>query len=569
VPVATSRRGVGLLHILCLLAVLPISPRHAVAAWGQRAMVAAEHRLASQAGVQILQQGGNAVDAAVATSLAVCITNPSSCGIGGGGFMLIYLARERRALALDYRETAPGSATPDMYIRDGKADPELSLRGGLAVAIPGEIAGLEAAQRRYGKLSLPHVMQPAIRLARDGFPIEAHLAKEIERNVQALRAQPQLARLFLHDDGTPRRVGEVLRRPDLATTLETIARQGSRAFYHGDIADRIVAAVRAAGGNLTNADLAQYRPVWRRPLRGTYKGYEIITMPPPSSGGGALLEVLGILRDDRLRPLGHSTAAHTHLVAEAMTHAFADRAQYYGDPDFTPVPIDALLSPANFRSLRSRIAADATLDRRSYGSASEVHYDAAADHGTSHLSVVDSEGNAVACTTTINTGFGSMVVAGDTGILLNNEMDDFSAQPGQPNAYGLVGAAANSIAPRKRPLSSMTPTIVTKDNTVILTLGGSGGPLIISGTLQVLLNVLEFDHTATDAVAAPRVHDQWMPPALIVEPGIDAETRATLASYGHPVKEVPAMAAIQAIRVYPGIIEGASDRRKGGEAAGW
>ena len=541
----------------------------AQAAWSPRGMVAADHRLASAAGVEILKAGGNAVDAAVATALAVCVANPSSCGLGGGGFMLIYNARAHRAVALDYRETAPAAASRDMFVRDGKAIPELSLRGGLAVAVPGEIAGLAAALRRYGKLSWRQVMQPAIRLAREGFPIEPHLADQIEHETDALRGEPELARTFLHKDGSPLRAGETLRRPQLASTLEKIARRGPAVFYHGEIAEKIVAAVRSRGGVMSGADLAGYRPTWRQPLRGSYKGHEIITMPPPSSGGGVLLEVLGILRDDVLPGLGHNSAAYAHLVAEAMTHAFADRAQFYGDPDFASVPLDVLLSPANVRGLRARIATEATLDRRAYGSAAPARQAAASDHGTSHLSVVDAEGNAVACTRTINTGFGAMVMAGDTGILLNNEMDDFSAQPGASNAYGLIGAEANAVASRKRPLSSMTPTIVTKDNKVVLSLGGSGGPFIISGTLQVLLDVVDFDFPATEAVAAPRVHDQWMPPFLGVEPGIAADVREALAAYGHPVKEVAAMAAIQAIRVYPNTLEGASDSRKGGEAVGW
>lgn len=544
-------------------------PAAAGAAWSEQGMVASEHRLASAAGVSILKQGGNAVDAAVATALAVCVTNPSSCGIGGGGFMVIYDARARRALTLDYRETAPAAATRDMFVRDGKAVPELSLRGGLAVAVPGEIAGLATALRRLGKLSWREVMRPAIALARDGFAIEAHLAKEIERNAESMRRVPQLAATYFHADGTPLRAGEILRRPQLADSLEDIAQSGPAAFYRGAIAQQIVAAVGAAGGVLTLADLAEYRPVWRQPLRGSYKGHDVITMPPPSSGGGVLLQTLGILRDDVLGNLERNSAAHTHLVAEAMTHAFADRARVYGDPDFVKVPLDDLLSPSNLRFLRSRISANGVLDRSEYGSRLGAAPVAVSDHGTSHLSVIDAQGNAVACTTTINTGFGSMVVAGDTGILLNNEMDDFSAQPGVPNTYGLIGAEANAIAPRKRPLSSMTPTIVTKDDRVVLTLGGSGGPLIISGTLQVLQDVVDFNLSAGDAVAAARVHDQWMPPTLSVEPGIQTRVREDLASYGHTVKEVPAMAAIQAIRAYAQLLEGAADGRKGGEAVGW
>ncbi|HXQ20718.1 MAG TPA: gamma-glutamyltransferase [Candidatus Acidoferrales bacterium] len=532
-------------------------------------MVASDQVLASQAGVDMLQRGGNAVDAAVATALAVGVVSPSSCGIGGGGFMLIYLARQHRALALDYREVAPAAASRDMFVRDGQVVPELSQRGGLAVAVPGEVAGLTTALHRYGRLALATVLEPAIRYARDGFTVTPHLAEEIERNRDALQAQPALARIFLHADGTALAAGETVRQPQLAVTLEQIATAGPEAFYRGAIATEIARAVQAAGGIVTEADLAAYRPVWRRPLQGRYRGAEVITMPPPSSGGGVLLEILGMLQRDDLRVLGHDSPTYMHLLAEAMQHAFADRAQYYGDPDFVEVPLARLLSSTNTAALRARIRASMTLDHDAYGSAGASGVTAARDGGTSHLSVMDADGNAVACTTTINTGFGSKVVVGDTGVILNNEMDDFSAQASAPNVYGLIGAAANAIAPRKRPLSSMTPTIVTRGGEPILALGGSGGPLIISATLQVLLNVLDFGLDATAAVAAPRIHDQWVPPVLAVEPGVPDLARAALARYGYSVKEVPAMAAVQVVRQDAGIFEGAADPRKGGEAVGW
>jgi len=554
--------------LVLLAAVLAIASRPAAAAWAPHGMVASEHALASQAGVEVLKHGGNAVDAAVATAFAVCVVSPSSCGIGGGGFMLVYLARERRALALDYREVAPGAASHDMFVRDGKVVPELSLRGGLAVAVPGEVAGLSAALQRHGTLPLATVMQPAIRLARDGFPVGAHLAKEIAQNLAGLRANPALARTFLHADGTALVAGETLHQPELATTLQRIAHRGPRAFYQGDIAARIVRSDRAAGGVLTESDLATYRPRWRAPLQATYDGDAVYAMPPPSSAG-ILLEVLGMLRGDDVRALGRESPAYLHLLAEAMKHAFADRAQLYGDPDAVAVPLQRLLSPENAAALRQRIEATRTLAQNTYGSSALGAAAAASDHGTSHLSVMDANGNAVACTTTINTGFGSMVVAEGTGIILNNQMDDFATQPGVPNVYGLVGAEANAVAPYKRPLSSMAPIIVTHAAAPVLAVGGSGGPLILSGTLQVLLNVLDFGLDATAAVAAPRIHDQWVPPVLAVEPGVPARAREVLASYGHTVKEVPIMGAIQAVRRDAGVFEGAADPRKGGEAVGW
>jgi len=551
--------GVG-----CLCTAVP-----ALAAWSAHGMVASEHRLASHAGVEILRRGGNAIDAAVATALAVCVVNPASCGIGGGGFMLIYLGPSHRAAALDYRETAPAGASRDMFVRDGKAVPELSRRGGLAVAVPGEVAGLYAALRRYGTRSLAVVLEPAIGYARDGFAIEDHLAGEIAQNVDALRASPELAGTFLHADGSPLHTGDILRQPALARTLERIAAEGPTAFYHGSIAASVADSVDAAGGVLSLADLAGYKPRWRQPLYGAHGTDTVITMPPPSSGGGVLLEMLGILASDDLPALGWNSPTYAHLLAEAMQHAFADRAEYYGDPDFVPMPMPQLLAPANVGALRARISAARTLDPSTYGSRLATGDAVVADHGTSHLSVMDVAGNAVACTTTINTAFGSMVVAGDTGVVLNNEMDDFSAQLGVPNVYGLIGNDANAVAPHKRPLSSMTPTIVTRAGTPILTLGGSGGPLIISGTVEVALNVLDFGMDATAAVAAPRLHDQWAPAVVAVEPGVAAPTQQALARYGHVVKEVPTMGAIQAVRRQNGRFEGAADPRKGGTAEGW
>jgi gamma-glutamyltranspeptidase / glutathione hydrolase len=545
-----------------------LSPASAHAAWGTHGMVASEHRLASQAGVEMLQRGGNVVDAAVATSFVLGVVNPSSCGIGGGGFMLMYRAHDRHAVALDYRETAPAAAARDMFVRDGHAVAELSRHGGLAVAVPGEVAGLAAALHRYGTLPLAAVLEPAIRYARDGFAIEAHLATEIAQTREALRANPLLARNFLHGDGSAMQAGETVRQPELARTLEDLATDGPAVFYRGAIAEQIARSVQTAGGVLTPADLAEFHPTWRRPLAGGYHGYHVLSMPPPSSGGGVLLEILGMLRHDDLRALGPESPTYLHLLAEAMQHAFADRAAFYGDSDFVSVPIPALLAPANTAALRARISAARTFDPQAYGTVIAAAR-AAGDHGTSHFSVLDAHGNAVACTTTINTAFGSTVVAGDTGIILNNEMDDFSAQPGVPNVYGLVGSDANAVAPRKRPLSSMTPAIVTRHGRSVAALGGSGGPLIITGTLQVLLNILDFDFDATAAVAAPRVHDQWTPAVLAVEPGIPALTRAALARYGYTVKEVPAMAAIQAVYAHGGRLEGAADPRKGGEAAGW
>ncbi|MBI1815318.1 MAG: gamma-glutamyltransferase [Deltaproteobacteria bacterium] len=551
---------------LCVCAVGISLVFHGVAAaeLATHGMVVSEHALASAAGVEILQKGGNAIDAAAATALAVGVTNPTSCGIGGGGFLLAYFPGTQRAVALDYRERAPAAATREMFIRDGKADPALSRSGGLAIAVPGEVAGLTHAVRRYGRLPFATVIAPAVRLARDGFPIGAHLAESIAHNRDVIQTFPALAAVLLHPDGSPRAAGEPLKQPALAHTLENIAEQGPDAFYRGAVAADIVDATRTAGGILTVEDLAQYRPTARTPLRGGYRGHEVLTMPPPSSGGGVLLEILNIIARDDLVALGHNSPTTLHLLVEAMKHAFADRAEVYGDPDFVSVPLPRLLSLRYATAVRDSISTRTTFDRDFYGAAEPSR-----DAGTSHLSVIDADGNAVAVTTTVNTAFGSMVLAPQSGVILNNEMDDFAAQPGVPNVFGLIGAAANAVAPHKRPLSSMTPTIVLDHNRAMLIAGGSGGPVIITATLQTLLNVVDFDFDVNAAVAASRVHDQWVPEVLAVEPGIDVMTRTALERLGHHVREVPNLAAVQAVRVTAGGYTGAADPRKGGAAQGW
>jgi len=549
--------------LLALFLVGGSEPVAAVVA--ERGMVSSDHILASQAGIAMLQRGGNAVDAAVATSLAVGVVNPTSCGIGGGGFMLVFNRRSETVTALDYREVAPAAATKDMFIRDGHAVPELSLAGGLAVAVPGEVAGLITALRRFGTLPFEVVAQPAIAYARDGFPIGPHLAQAIARTLERIRQRPDLAAILLRPDGSAPAEGDILRQPDLARTLEAIARSGREAFYSGSAATAIVDSVRDAGGIMTRADLAAYRPAWRVPLRGDFHGYDVYSMPPPSSGGGVVIEALNILRDDDLAVLEQNSPTYLHLLAGALQFGFADRAAYYGDPDFVTVPMPMLLSRTRARRQREALSAATTFSPTYFGSVA-----GAPDAGTSHLSVIDRWGNAVACTTTINTTFGSLLVAKGTGIILNNEMDDFAAQPGGRNVFGLVGSEANSIAPRKRPLSSMTPTIVLRKGQAVAALGGSGGPLITTATLQVLLNALVFGQDATASVTTPRVHHQWVPPVMLVEPGIDTGTRGALERVGQQVKEFADIGAVQLVLHRPdGQLDGAADPRKGGQAAGW
>ncbi len=524
---------------------------------GHLGAVAAEHPRAAAIGLAMLERGGNAVDAAIATAYAVCVLNASSCGIGGGGFMLVNQP-DGSVSALDYRETAPALAHRDLFVRDGQVVPDLSRRGGLAVAVPGEVAGLEAAREHFARLPREVLMEPAITLARDGFPLGPHLAKEIAQNLTALRAAPALAAIFLDAAGNPRPEGDVIRLPALAATLERVARDGADGFYRGPVAEEIGFAVRDAGGILSATDLAGYRPHWRHPLRGTYRGFEIFTMPPPSSGG-VIIEILNILSGDDLAALGPTNPAYYHLLAEAMGNGFADRARWYGDPQFTQVPIDRLTSPEYGAMLRARIQPDTTLPQDRYGTTP--------DAGTTHLSVLDADGMAVACTTTINTGFGAMLVAGNTGVILNNEMDDFSVAPGVPNTFGLIGGEANAVAGGKRPLSSMTPLIARADGRARVVIGGSGGPLIISATLQTLLGILDFGLDPAAAVAAPRIHQQWAPPSLITETDLDPATAAYLTARGHVLRRFPFGGAVQVVVARDGTLIAAADQRKQGGAA--
>jgi len=529
--------------------------------------VATEHPMATEIGLDMLRRGGNAVDAAIATAYAVCVLNASSCGIGGGGFMLIHTA-QGRVYALDYRETAPGLAHRDLYRRNGEVLGDLSKRGALAVAVPGEVAGLEAARQRFARLSRPVLMAPAITLARDGFPVGAHLANEIAGNLGGIRETPELAAIFLHSNGSPLRAGELVRLPALAATLERIAREGSSGFYRGPVAAAIVSAVRRRGGILAAGDLAGYRPLWRVPLETSYRGLTIFTMPPPSSGG-VLLEILHVLGPDDLAALGRGSPEYLHLLAEAMAEGFSDRARWYGDPAFASVPLTRLLSPAYGRELRKRIRPDATLPAERPGTP--------LDHGTTHLSVIDAEGNAVGCTTTINTAFGAMVVGGESGVLLNNEMDDFAIAPGVPNAFGLIGEEANAVAPGKRPLSSMAPVIARTSDpgrggraappARLLVAGGSGGPLILSATLQTLIGLIDFRLEPAVAVAAPRIHDQWAPPVVAAEAGIDPAVLDELRRRGHTVVPLPFAGAVQVAVRRDGELQAAADPRKGGAGA--
>ncbi len=504
----------------------------------------------------MLEAGGSAVDAAIAAAAAVCVVHPSSCGLGGGGFALVHTA-DGRDVALDYRETAPAGATPELYRTNGRPDPTKLRHGGLAIGVPGEAAGLVMLHRRFGRLPLARVLEPAARLARDGFLLgdAPHLAREIERSRALLAADPGLRAVFLGPDGAVPGPSFRVVQPDLARTMETLGVEGDDPFYRGSIAAAIVDATRARGGVLAAADLAAYRPLWREPLRGTFRGRRIVTFPPPGSGG-ILLEVLGMLANDDLPALGAGSATALHLLAGAMAQGFADRARWYGDPAFTEVPLDTLLDPERLARVRSTL---------SVRSPPRPEAAAAADAGTAHVSVVDAEGNAVAITTTINTGFGAGVLATRTGIVLNNELDDFALEPGLANVYGLVGGEANALRPGKRPQSSMSPTIVLRGRRPELVVGGSGGPFIISGTLQAILGVTAFGLDVRRAIDAPRIHHQGVPPILLVEPGVDPDARRMLERAGHRLKVIPGIGTVAAVGLDArGLPAGAGDARKDG-----
>jgi gamma-glutamyltranspeptidase/glutathione hydrolase len=530
-------------------------------------MVASQEAQATRIGVDVLRRGGNAVDAAVAVGFALAVTLPRAGNLGGGGFMLVHLAARNETVAIDYRETAPAAATPTMFLGpDGEPDPKLSRNSGLGAGVPGTVAGLAEAHRRYGsgRLSLAELIAPAIRLAREGIAVEADLADSLPVIAPRLAHFPSSARIFLRPDGTPLRPGDRLVQEDLARTLEAIAQQGPAGFYEGATASRIAAALAAHGGIMTPEDLRAYRPVIREAVRGRYRGYEVASMPPPSSGGVHLIQLLNLLEPFALGQRGHNSADTIHLMVEAMKLAYADRAQFLGDPDSVQVPVRGLTSRAYADSLRALID-----PARARPSADIRAGDPAPHEGeqTTHFSVVDREGNAVSNTYTLNFSYGLGLVAEGTGVLLNNEMDDFAARAGAVNAFGLVQGAANLPGPGKRPLSSMTPTILFRDGKVAMVTGSPGGSRIITITLQTILNVIDHGMNIAQAVIAPRVHHQWLPDAIDVEEGLSVDTLALLAARGHRIVPRGTFGNVNAIVAVPGGWAGAADTRQRGTLA--
>jgi len=542
----------------------------------KKGMVVSANPLASEAGISMLRKGGNAVDAAVATAMAISVVEPFSAGIGGGGFLLMS-SSTGEIKALDFRERAPLKATKNMYLdAQGKVRPNLSVNGYLAVATPGTVAGLYEVHHRYGKLPWQEVMKPAIALAQDGFVISPAVTwRSIQvfgPRKQALLDNPAARQIFTHD-GELYQPGERLVQRDLARTLQEISKN-PQSFYTGNIAQAIATDMAKNGGLITLDDLKAYKPIWRTPICGNFRTFKVCSMPPPSSGGVHLLQILNIIGDTDLKSLGWHSADALHLMVEAMKIAFADRSEYLGDPDFVKVPVQQLLSPAYTKKRRAEIsmnrARPSTEVKPGLGQSSPL-LKSKESLETTHLNVVDEQRNAVSLTFTVNYGFGSGVVVPGIGMLLNDEMDDFAAAPGVPNVFGLVGGEANAIAPRKTPLSSMTPTIVSENGRLRLATGAPGGSTIITQVLQIVLNVLEYKMNAGEAVSVPRIHHQWLPDELRVEPfALDAATVQDLQRRGHKLKEQSPWGNGNAIVVTPdGTLEGAADPRGEGSPRGF
>jgi gamma-glutamyltranspeptidase/glutathione hydrolase len=533
-------------------------------------MVVAQEGRAAEIGVDVLRRGGNAIDAAVATAFALAVTYPSAGNLGGGGYMLIHLAGGRRDVAIDYRETAPAAITRAIFLdENGKADPQKSRDSALGIGVPGTVAGLALAEARYGsgKFRLADMIAPAIALARDGMVLSATDADATQGETRRLARWPSSAKIFLKRDGQPLAADDRLVQGDLADTLAAIAARGPRAFYEGAVAEKLVAGVRAAGGIMTLDDLKNYQPLLHAPVRSRYRGYEIVSMPPSSSGGVVLIEMLNILEGYRLGALGQDSAERLHLMAEAMQRAYADRAAFLGDPATVTAPLTRLMSKRYAGGLRRTIDPDratpAEVIRAGVAGARE-------GENTTHFSVIDRFGNAVANTYTLNFSYGLGLVAEGTGVLLNNELDDFAAAPGAPNAYGLTGGNANAPGPGKRPLSSMTPTIVLKGGRPFLVTGSPGGSRIITAVLQVISNVIDLRLPLAEAVAATRIHDQWSPDEVWAERSLRPDLLQGLKAFGHTVREGLPRTSANSIEVTPqGFIGAADPRSPGAHAAGY
>ncbi|RCW85034.1 gamma-glutamyltransferase [Paracoccus lutimaris] len=530
--------------------------------WAANGMVSAQERLAAEIGRDIMEKGGNAVDAGVAVAFALAVTLPRAGNIGGGGFMLVHDAKTGQTHAIDYREMAPSGASRDMFLNAaGDADSDKSLYSGSASGVPGTVAGMKLALDKYGTMPWADVIAPAIKLAEEGIIVTPELVDSIEAEREYLTKYPATVKVFFKEGGAGYRPGDRLVQADLAKTLKKIAAEGPDGFYKGEVAEAISKAVQADGGLITPEDMAAYKVIEREPVRGSYRGHEIVSMPPPSSGGVHLIQILNTLEGYPIGALGQNSAETIHLMAETMKLAYADRSEYLGAPDFVDVPVAALTSKEYAADMRAKIDADFARPAAQIAPADLAPYES---DQTTHFSVADKDGNAVSNTYTINMNYGSGLVADGTGVLMNNEMDDFSAKPGTPNGFGLIGGDANAVQAGKRPLSSMTPTIVLKDGKVWLVTGSPGGARIITTVLQVVMNVIDHGMNVAEASTAPRVHHQWLPDELRVEEGISLDTVRILQAKGHTIALKDAMGSTQSILRDPatGALYGASDPRR-------
>ena len=523
-------------------------------------MVASQRRIASAVGAQILAQGGNAVDASVATAFALAVVLPRAGNLGGGGFMLVRMAATGETIALDFRERAPAAAHADMFLNeDGEVDQQRYRYSLLATGVPGSVAGLEHAWQRFGSLPWADLLAPAIALAETGFEVSYDLASALNARVERLTRHAYTRQLYYDEAARALPPGEVLRLPDLAATLRRIAEHGRDGFYKGTTADLIVAEMQRGNGIVTRQDLADYQVVERRPVVGFYQGHEVISMPPPSSGGTHLIQMLNVLEHFPLREYGSGSARSLHVLAETMKLAYADRSQHMGDPDYHEVPVDWLVSKSYAEKLAGRIDLERATPSSEIGPGTPVGYESP---DTTHLSVVDASGNAVSLTTTLNFSFGNGVAVTGAGFLLNNEMTDFSAKAGVPDGFGLLTSSANAVSAGKRPLSAMTPTIVMAGDELRLVTGSPGGSRIINVVLQNVVNVVTFGMNIAAANHAPRVHHQWMPDVLRYEAGFSPDTLQRLAALGHKLEPGGTQGSVQSVARLDGLVFGAADPRR-------
>ena len=527
----------------------------------KRGMVASQEKRATQSAVQVLREGGNAVDAAVTLAFSIAVTLPRAGNLGGGGFMIIHF--EGKSFALDFREKAPLLSSRDMFLdQNGEHDKQASMFSYKAIGVPGTVAGLQAVHQRFGSLPWARTLQPAIKMAREGIIVRQEMEEGLKRAEKHFLLYKDSKEIFTRNGETLRR-GSLLIQSDLADTLQKISRHGASAMYQGSIASLLVRDMQNNGGLISHDDLAAYKPIWRDPIMGKFQGHTLVTMPPPSSGGVHLLQILTAF--ENLPPMERNSSAFIHFFAESAKRSYADRSKYLGDPDFHKIPVDQLLDEAylnqRFSSIQEKQATPAT---EIQPGDIKVFFESPQ---TTHFSIADNDQNMVSCTTTLNFSYGMRAVAAGTGILYNNQMDDFSAKPGSPNAYGLIGSEFNSISPEKRMLSSMTPVIVLKDGNAVLATGSPGGSRIITTVAQFLIGSLKEQQNIASATSTVRVHHQWSPDILYHEKGLSSDTRIILESFGHILKETRAMGSLQSVSYKNGLFYGSSDPRKPGGAA--